>query len=97
MLVGNRDKAGIYLARVKLLPGSKLQPHYHPDSRVTTVLSGSLYLNVGDNMDPDKAQRFPAGSFYYIPAKTPHSVWTKEEEATYEETGFGPTDTIPIK
>lgn len=97
MLVGSRDRAGIYLTRVKLLPGSKLPPHYHPDSRVTTVLTGSLYLNVGENMDPDKAQRLPAGSFYYIPARMPHSVWTKDEEATYEETGFGPTETIPIK
>jgi quercetin dioxygenase-like cupin family protein len=97
MMVGNRDKAGIYISRVKLLPGAKLKPHYHPDSRVTTVTSGSLYLNVGDNMDPNKAQRLPAGSFYYIPAKTPHSVFTKDEEVTYEETGFGPTESIPIK
>ena len=50
VLPGN-PKQGDYTVRVKIAPGARLVPHYHPDARTLTVISGTYYFAEGENFD----------------------------------------------
>jgi len=96
-LLGTADKAGLYAQRVKLASGSKIPPHTHPDERVSTVLSGTIYVGFGENFDEKSVVAIPAGGMYVAPAGSPHYVWAKDGDAIYQESGIGPTGTNIIK
>lgn len=97
ILVGAPQEPGLYLVRVSLAPHTVNSAHTHPDGRVTTVLSGSLLYGLGAEVDPAKARRFAAGSVYYTPADTPHFQITTDEAVVYEESGVGPSKTVPLR
>jgi quercetin dioxygenase-like cupin family protein len=79
--------------RNRFAPGTKAQPHSHPDTRFTYVLSGTLYVGFGRTFDPTKMRAIPTGAVYVAPARIPHFVWAKEGEVVFQETGLGPTAT----
>lgn len=80
VLQGDPTKAGPYAYRLKIPAGYKVMPHRHPVDEHLTVLSGTLYLAVGEKFDAEKGGKgSPAGSFLVMPAATPHFAWTKEE------------------
>ena len=95
-LVGASDRPGLYAVRVKLLAGSKIPPHTHPDERFSTVLLGTIYVGFGENFDETKVVAIPTGSMYVAPAGLPHYVWAKDGEVIIQTTGMGPTGTTPI-
>lgn len=92
-LAGSEAGAGPYLLRVRLAAGGRIPPHTHPDSRYTTVLSGTLYVGFGDAMDEAQAVAVPAGTVYEAPAGVRHWVWAKDGDVEYQESGVGPTAT----
>ena len=96
-VLGADQTPGAYLLRVKLAPGIKIPPHTHPDERNSTVLSGTIYVGFGEVFDEAKVVAIPAGGVYVAPANVPHYVWAKDGEAMYQESGVGPTATIPFK
>lgn len=96
-MLGAEKAAAPYVFRVKLMPGAKAFPHTHPDERVTTVLSGTLYVGFGTVFDEATAVAIPAGAVYVAPASQPHYVWAKDGMVSYQETGVGPTGTVPVK
>jgi quercetin dioxygenase-like cupin family protein len=97
-LYGDPTKAGVYVTRVKIPPGFKFMPHWHPDEwRTAVVLSGTYYFGVGEQWDESKVKAYPAGTFYTEPSKTPHYGWAaKDGEVIVQITGMGPTGTTPI-
>lgn len=94
-VLGAEKKPGPYLFRVKLAAGGKIPPHSHPDERNTTVLAGTIYVGFGEVFDESKLVAVPTGGVYVAPARMPHYVWAKEGEALYQESGVGPTATVP--
>jgi quercetin dioxygenase-like cupin family protein len=97
VLYGDPTKAGVFVTRVKLAPGLKVMPHWHPDEwRTAVVLSGTLYFGLGEQWDESKLKAYPAGTFFSEPSKTPHYVWEKDGEVIIQITGMGPTGTTPI-
>lgn len=92
-LAGGEDRSGPYLLRVRLAAGGRIPPHTHPDSRHTTVLSGTLHVGYGDIMDEASVVAVPAGAVYEAPAGVSHWVWAKDGDVEYQESGFGPTGT----
>ena len=50
-LVGDEQKPGMYVYRVRFPANFKVQPHFHPDERVVTVMSGTLYMGYGEQFD----------------------------------------------
>ncbi len=96
-MLGAEKAAAPYVFRVKLMPGAKAFPHTHPDERVTTVLSGTLYVGFGTVFDEATAVAIPTGAVYVAPASQPHYVWAKDGMVSYQETGIGPTGTVPVK
>jgi len=47
ILVGDPTEPGLYTIRVKLPSGLKLMPHWHPEDRIYTVVSGVFYIGLG--------------------------------------------------
>ena len=97
VLAGPLDKANPYTQRVHLAAGGVITPHTHPDARHTTVLSGELYVGLGETIDPAKTTRYPAGSFVVMPGGQVHYSLAKNGEVTYQESGMGPTGTSFLK
>ena len=92
-LLGNEQKHGPYILRVKLAAGGRIPPHTHPDERISTVLSGTIHLGFGKAFDESKVVAIPEGAVCVIPADVPHYLWVKDEDAIYQESGAGPTAT----
>ncbi|HEY0963710.1 MAG TPA: cupin domain-containing protein [Pseudomonadales bacterium] len=91
MVVGAPDKAGLYQQRVRMPAGSKIQPHTHPDERISVVLEGTIHVGFGETFDENEVVAIPAGAVYVAPAGVPHYVWAKDGPALYQEGGMGPT------
>lgn len=96
-VLGAEKQPGPYLFRVKLAAGGKIQPHTHPDERNSTVLSGTIYVGFGEVFDESKVVAIPTGGVYVAPARVPHFVWAKDGDAVYQESGVGPTATVPVQ
>src|SRR5262245_23088843 len=80
-LFGDPSQPGLYVDRIKFLPGMKVMPHWHPDTvRTVLVMSGTFYFAVGEQWDESKLIPYPAGTLYSEPAKTPHYAWAKDGE-----------------
>ncbi len=92
-LLGNEQKHGPYILRVKLAAGGRIPPHTHPDERISTVLSGTIYVGFGKTFEESKVVAIPAGSVCLIPPNVPHYLWVKDGDAIYQESGTGPTAT----
>lgn len=97
LLQGNLLDPGLYILRVKIAHDAKLMPHTHPDVRYTTVLSGEMHFGFGESFDADRMKVYPPGAIIAIPANRPHYVWARSGEVVVQDTGIGPTSTIPLK
>lgn len=91
MVVGAADKAGLYQQRVRMPAGARIQPHTHPDERISVVLEGTIYVGFGATFDESNVVAVPTGAVYVAPAGVPHYVWAKDGPARYQEGGMGPT------
>jgi quercetin dioxygenase-like cupin family protein len=92
-ILGDEQKPGFYMLRVKLAAGGRIPPHTHPDERNSTVLEGTLYVGFGETFDESKVVTIPPGAVYVTPANVSHYVWVKDGDAAYQEAGMGPTGT----
>jgi quercetin dioxygenase-like cupin family protein len=98
MLAGDEKKPGMYVVRVRFPANSKVQPHFHPDERVGTVMSGTLYIGYGEQFDESAMKALPAGSIWTEPAKQPHFVWAKDGEVVIQMVGSnGPSGVTRIE
>ncbi len=79
VLQGDPAKQGPFTMRAKFPANYKVPPHTHPTWETVTVLSGTLYLSMGDTFDASKAKGMAAGSFIGIPARGSHFVYAKDE------------------
>lgn len=95
-MIGAEDRPGIYVFRVKLQKGGTIPPHRHPDVRHSTVLSGTLYVGFGEEIDESGLVAVPAGAVYTAPAGVPHYVIARDGDVVYEEIGVGPTGLTPV-
>jgi quercetin dioxygenase-like cupin family protein len=96
-IVGDPAKPGMYVVRSKFPPGLRVEPHFHPDERIVTVLSGTVYVSYGEQFDESKMQALPAGSVWTEPANQPHFTWAKDGEALIQVVGNGPSGVIPVR
>ena len=96
-LVGDDKKAGMYAYRVRFPANFKNLPHFHPDDRIVTVISGTLYVGFGEQFDESKMKALPTNSIWTEPAKQPHFVWAKDGEVTIQVIGNGPSGVTLIQ
>ena len=90
-------KPGMYVYRTRFPPNFRNQVHYHPDARVVTIMSGTLYVGYGETFDESRMKALPAGSIFTEPPKQPHYVWAKDGEVVIQVIGGnGPSAVITI-
>ncbi len=82
-----REKVRYVRHRVRFRANAKVQPHFHPDERIITVLSGTLYMGYGDRFDESAMKALPPGSVWTEPAKQAHFAWAKDGEAVIQVIG----------
>ena len=90
VLVGEPQKPGPYVIRVKVPAGVKLMPHKHPEDRIYTVMSGVFYIGPGEQFDGGTVKAYPPGSVIVLPGDTPHFHWAKSGEYITQVTAVGP-------
>jgi quercetin dioxygenase-like cupin family protein len=91
VLVGDPEKPGPYVVRLKVPANAKIPPHSHPDTENITVLSGSLGIGEGDKFDKSKGTTLGVGSFYLLPGNTVHYAWTGSKGVIVQIHGVGPS------
>ena len=90
-ITGDENKAGLYAYRVKFPTGFLRQPHFHPDDKIVTVLSGTVHIGYGEQFEEGAMKALGPGGIWTEPMKTPHYVWVKEGEVVIQVVGYGPT------
>src|SRR5262245_28404369 len=93
VLLGNPDKPGPFVMRVKAPPGTRIMPHTHRDERVYTDLAGEWKPGFGEKFDAGKLMTFPAGSVYRLPANVAHFQATGQSETIVQINSVGPSTT----
>ena len=89
VLEGDPGKPGYFAMRLKAPDGYKILPHWHPNVERLTVISGTVYIGLGDKFDESKGQAMPAGTYATMRPKVHHFAWTKGE-TDIELTTLGP-------
>jgi uncharacterized RmlC-like cupin family protein len=95
-VVGDDQKPGVYAYRAKFPANFRNEPHFHPDDRIVTVISGTLHVGFGERFDESAMKVLPAGSLWTEPAKQPHYVWAKDGEVVIQVIGNGPSATTEV-
>ena len=90
VLAGDPSKPGLYVILVKWHPHNMSRPHFHPNDRYITVLSGTWWVGTGPKYDPESTVPVHAGSFVTHFGKQIHYDGAKDEEVVLEIVGEGP-------
>jgi quercetin dioxygenase-like cupin family protein len=90
-LVGDPDKRGMYVIRVKFPPHVMDRPHWHPNARYVTVLEGTWYAGTGNTFDAARAVPLKPGSVMLHPAHAVHWDGSRGDETVVVQiVGEGP-------
>ena len=91
-LVGDTSKPGPYKYQLKIPAGSRVAAHKHSVDVHVKVLSGSMFIIIGEPLEESRAQHFTTGNVFVVPAHTWHDEWW-DEETLLEAEGVGPMET----
>ena len=92
-LVGDPSQAGPFKYQLKITAGTRIAVHRHSKDVQVKVLSGSMFIIIGEPLEPSRTQRFAAGSVFVVPANAWHDEWW-DEETVVEAEGVGPRETV---
>jgi hypothetical protein len=97
IITGDPSKPGLYIVLTKWHPHHMSHPHFHPNDRFITVISGTWWVGTGSKYDPDSTTPIPAGSVVTHYGKQIHYDGAKDEEVTLEIVGMGPATSTPAE
>ncbi len=97
VLMGDPSKPGWYIILVKWTPHHMSHPHFHPNDRFATVISGTWWVGTGPKFDPDGTTPMPPGSFVTHFAKQIHYDGAKDQEVLLQIVGQGPDTATPAE
>ncbi len=89
LLEGDPTKEGPFTMRLKFPADYRIPPHWHPAIEHVTVISGILYLGMGDKFDTKLAKALPVGAFAYMQPEMHHFAFTRGESIVQLH-GIGP-------
>ena len=92
VLNGDPGKPGQFTIRLQMPAGYKIAPHWHSQDENLTLISGAMYLGMGEKIDKAKATALKAGAYHYLPAKTNHYAFTRGQATVIQVSGEGPFD-----
>jgi hypothetical protein len=90
VLMGDPSKPGWYIVLGKWEKGKMSRPHFHPNDRYITVVSGTWWLGAGPKFDPNSTVPVPAGTFVTHYGKQIHYDGAKDEDVILQVVGMGP-------
>ncbi|MBV9824833.1 MAG: cupin domain-containing protein [Alphaproteobacteria bacterium] len=96
-LLGDPSKPGLYIQLVRWHAGHMSHPHFHPNDRFITVLSGTWWVGTGTRFDPDATVPMPAGSYVVHYGKQVHYDGAKDGDTVLEIVGEGPATATPAE
>jgi hypothetical protein len=91
VLSGDPTKSGAYTVRLKFPANYMVPAHSHPTDENVAVVSGALFIGMGDKLDASKATSLPVGGYALMPAQMNHFALTRQE-TTIILFGQGPVD-----
>lgn len=91
VLAGNPMAAEPYAVRLKFPAGYVVPAHSHPTDENVTVVSGRLFMAMGDKVDRAAAKPLGIGGFARMPANENHFAFAKEP-TTIVLHGLGPVE-----
>jgi hypothetical protein len=97
VMYGDPSKPGLYITLTKWHAHHMSRPHFHPNDRFITVISGTWWVGTGTKYDPDKTVALPAGSFARHYGKEVHWDGAKDEDVVLEILGEGPATSTPAE
>lgn len=89
-IVGDTLEAGPYIFRLRVPPGVRVMPHFHPDDRIYTVLSGTFCIGSGESFKDNLLEKYGTGDVVFVPANLDHFQFS-EEGYTLQVEGNGPS------
>jgi len=90
ILAGDPEMPGLYVELVKWHAHNMSRPHFHPNDRFITVISGTWFVGTGPKYDPASTVGMPAGTFVKHTGKQIHYDGAKDQECLIEIVGMGP-------
>jgi quercetin dioxygenase-like cupin family protein len=90
VLVGDPNKPGPYVIRVRIPAGVRTMPHKHPEDRIYTVMSGVFYIGLGEQFDESRVMAYAVGTVIVLPGDQPHFHYSKSGEYIVQLTALGP-------
>ena len=97
VLYGDPSKPGLYIVLVKWHPGHMSHPHFHPNDRFITVISGTWWVGTGTKFAPEATVPMPAGSFVTHFGRQVHYDGAKDDECVLQIVGEGPATATPAE
>src|SRR5437867_767206 len=88
VLEGDPTKEGPFVVRFQFPEGYHIPPHTHPKTERVTVISGTLFLAMGENLR-SAAKTLTAGTYGFWPAGMKHTAWSGGE-TVIQLHGIGP-------
>ena len=95
--LGDPSKPGLYIVLVRWHAGHMSHPHFHPNDRFITVLSGTWWVGTGTKFDPDATVPMPTGSYVVHYGKQVHYDGAKDGDCVLEVVGEGPATATPAE
>jgi len=86
---GDPSKEGLYVVRLKMPAGYRINPHWHPTDEHVTVISGTFAVGMGEKFDKSSMKELPAGGYALLPAQMRHYAMAKNA-CTVQVHGMGP-------
>ena len=97
-LVGDPQQPGLYVQMFTWLKGNFSRPHFHPNDRFITVLSGTWWVGTGDSFDPaNLTVAMKPGTFVTHFAKGVHWDGARDEDTTILVIGEGPATNTRVE
>ena len=97
ILVGDPAKPGLYIVLTKWHANHMSRPHFHPNDRFITVLSGTWWVGTGSKYDPDSTKPLPPGTFVTHFRKQIHYAGAKDGDVVLQILGMGPATNTPAE
>jgi hypothetical protein len=97
VLRGDPEKAGPYIVLTKWHAGHMSRPHFHPNDRFITVISGTWWVGTGTKYDPASTVPMAPGSFVTHFGKQVHYDGAKDGDVVLEIVGEGPATSTPAE
>jgi hypothetical protein len=97
VLYGDPNKPGLYVVLNKWHAHHNSRPHFHPNDRIITVLSGTWWVNTGSKYDPDHMVPMHQGTYVTHFGKQIHYDGAKDGDVVLEIVGEGPATNTPAE